>query len=292
MAIQNRRGRYQDFDPTKLVAGEWAVVQSGDPNSSDGQSIYMSFEDGKAKRMATYEDMQDNIDSATADIQEELTQDVSTAITNATAAASNASAQASAAQTATQNANSATQSATAAATRADAAATRADTVADRTEQNFAAIEETSTASKTYSAGDYLVYEGQLYQVTSQILQGNTLSVGTNIATTSVGDELSELNSKTLDWEYVGNVYWWSNTWTCPANGFIEVTLTSSQNATYWYWYISDSKEATSSGWSHRISGYGGQVTKSVVFFVKKGAVLGTSSMGSVSTAQVFYYKFI
>ena len=61
MAIQNRRGAYGDFDPSKLLPGEWAVVLSGDTNASDGLACYMCFKAGVVKRMATYEDMIDNI---------------------------------------------------------------------------------------------------------------------------------------------------------------------------------------------------------------------------------------
>lgn len=161
---------------------------------------------------------------------------------------------------------------------------------EKVHENVAPVESSSTASQAYSIGDYLVYNSQLYQATAAIASGDTLTVGTNIATTSVGDELSELNSKLLDWEYVNDVYWWSNTWTCPDNGFIEVTTTSSTNATNWYWYINDTK-AGSQSWSHRISGNGANVTQSKVFFVKKGAVLSTASIGSIASAQVYYYKF-
>ena len=41
MAIKNRRGPYNKFDPTKLLPGEWAVVLSGDPHASDGLACYM-----------------------------------------------------------------------------------------------------------------------------------------------------------------------------------------------------------------------------------------------------------
>ena len=64
MAIQTRRGTYNDFDPEKLLPGEWATVQSDDPASADGKSMYMCFAPGEVKRMATYEDMVQNIDSA------------------------------------------------------------------------------------------------------------------------------------------------------------------------------------------------------------------------------------
>ena len=39
MAIQNRRGAYADFDPSKLKPGEYAIVQSGDPSTTEGDAI-------------------------------------------------------------------------------------------------------------------------------------------------------------------------------------------------------------------------------------------------------------
>ena len=61
MAIQCRRGPYADFDPTKLLPGEWAVVVSGDPEGKDGRSVFMCFASGYVKRMCTYEDVDDII---------------------------------------------------------------------------------------------------------------------------------------------------------------------------------------------------------------------------------------
>lgn len=56
MAIQLRRGTYSAFDSTKLVAGELAVVLSGDPAVSDGRTMYIAFASGAIKRVATWED--------------------------------------------------------------------------------------------------------------------------------------------------------------------------------------------------------------------------------------------
>ena len=86
MAIQNRRGNYTDFDPQKLVPGEWAVVQSGDPNSERGKAVYMAFDVGDVERMATYEDMQENINSATTVIQEQFASELTQTISNANSA--------------------------------------------------------------------------------------------------------------------------------------------------------------------------------------------------------------
>lgn len=67
MAIQNRRGTYDKFDPQKMLPGEWASVISGDPHASDGRAVYMCFAAGDVKRMATYEDMVENIREASGD---------------------------------------------------------------------------------------------------------------------------------------------------------------------------------------------------------------------------------
>ena len=57
MAIQNRRGKYGDFDPTKMRPGEFAVVQTNDPNVTDGKAVYIAFAAGDVKRMATHDEL-------------------------------------------------------------------------------------------------------------------------------------------------------------------------------------------------------------------------------------------
>lgn len=58
MAIQHRRGSYTDFDPTKMKPGEFAVVQTGDPDADDGEAVYMAFDAGEVKRLATHDEME------------------------------------------------------------------------------------------------------------------------------------------------------------------------------------------------------------------------------------------
>ena len=59
--------QYNKFDPQKLRTGEIAVVTEGDPHASDGKAIYQCISPGDVKRMATYEDMLDQIDEAGGD---------------------------------------------------------------------------------------------------------------------------------------------------------------------------------------------------------------------------------
>lgn len=61
--------------------------------------------------------------------------------------------------------------------------------------NFAGIESTDTASKKIDKGRCVVYNGLLYKAKSDIQQGNTLVVDGNIERTTVGDEISSLNTE-------------------------------------------------------------------------------------------------
>ena len=68
MAITMRHGPYNKFDPQKLRTGEIAAVTEGDPHASDGKAIYQCFSPGDVKRMATYEDMTDQIEEAGGEV--------------------------------------------------------------------------------------------------------------------------------------------------------------------------------------------------------------------------------
>ena len=57
MAIQLRSGVYENFDPTKLMQGEVAVVVSGDPNTEDGKALYVCFGQGDVERMSLSNDL-------------------------------------------------------------------------------------------------------------------------------------------------------------------------------------------------------------------------------------------
>lgn len=70
MAIQNRRGQYTDFNPSKMVAGEFAVVQSGDENTTSGKAVYMAFGPGDVQRLVTEDEVSaevsEQVETATA----------------------------------------------------------------------------------------------------------------------------------------------------------------------------------------------------------------------------------
>lgn len=49
MAIQNRRGAYSNYDPNKMVSGEFAVA-------TDEQKLFIAFAPGLSKRILTEDD--------------------------------------------------------------------------------------------------------------------------------------------------------------------------------------------------------------------------------------------
>lgn len=74
----------------------------------------------------------------------------------------------------------------------DAPDNRADL--DEVFGDFATVEYTSTASKAYAVGDYLVYDNMFYLVTDDIAQGDTIVPGTNVVKTTVGDEIKSIRN--------------------------------------------------------------------------------------------------
>ena len=130
MAITMRHGPYSKFDPQKLRTAEGSVVTEGDPHASDGKAIYQCFSPGDVKRMATYEDMLDQIDEAGGEaIDNHIEEKVGAALKaceNATKAAQDAKTNAdkavSSANTATNTANKAAETASKAAETASKAA--------------------------------------------------------------------------------------------------------------------------------------------------------------------------
>ena len=90
MAIQHRRGIYNRFDPTRLLAGEWAIVVSGDTSASDGMAAYICFAAGVVKRVATYEDMAESIANANQELIDELVKQLTGQVSIATIRANTA----------------------------------------------------------------------------------------------------------------------------------------------------------------------------------------------------------
>jgi len=69
-------------------------------------------------------------------------------------------------------------------------------------QSLAPIESSATASRNYSVGQQFVYNGLLYEATSAIASGGTITPGSNCARTTVAEELSALNDSLTNVENV------------------------------------------------------------------------------------------
>lgn len=70
MAIQLRRGAYDNFDPQKMKPAEVAVVQSGDPISADGKAVYVAIQAGDVKRLVTDLELSDLVEASMSDALE------------------------------------------------------------------------------------------------------------------------------------------------------------------------------------------------------------------------------
>lgn len=152
MAIQMRRGDYADFDPTKLVAGELAVVTSGDPNSDTGRALYICFEPGVVKRVTDYEDLIDQINAATQEIQQRFTASVEQSARDALSFAESASSSAGTASSASESATAASQSASSAQAAAESAAAAAKDAKEYVDQHGTKPMTGATATATGTAG--------------------------------------------------------------------------------------------------------------------------------------------
>ena len=67
--------------------------------------------------------------------------------------------------------------------------------------DFAPI-ETNPVSNTYRYGDYLTFNGALYKTRASIPEGQPLIIGTNVKSTTVGEEISNISKNV---ENIGNV---------------------------------------------------------------------------------------
>jgi len=197
-----RRGQYADFDPSKMTPGEWAVAIDNDTTK---QIIWMCFAPGVVKRIGTYEDYIRMIDEYIAENYSEYIPDVICPV-ETTSIASKAYAVGDLVIT-----NVHMYKVTQAIAQGDNLVPTVN-LSETTVENelkegsqgdvqygmIASVEETSTASKAYNEGEYLIYNGTLYKVTSSISSGGTLTPNTNITAVIVGDELTHLNTAEID----------------------------------------------------------------------------------------------
>lgn len=172
MPINNRRGPYDKFDPQKLTPGEWAVVTSGDPHSADGKSVYMCFSAGDVKRMATYEDMVENVQKSAGEaIDAQISKKIDSALREMATATENANTAGNAANTAAENANQKVLEAGEAITNLNAAIKESQkTIEETNDAKQSALEAAGRVDEVLGAGiaDLIYPVGSIYMSVNNI----------------------------------------------------------------------------------------------------------------------------
>lgn len=211
MAITMRHGPYSKFDPQKLRTAEITVVTEGDPHASDGKAIYQCFSPGDVKRMATYEDMVDQIDEAGGEVIdnhiEEKTGAALKACENATKAAQDAKTNAdkvvSSANTAASSASTAANTANKAAETASKAAEDCKNLID--EKHVAEIEKAAQQSLMADAVDGTVTGKTVTDLPENTAPADTddILIGTEkvIKRLSLSNLFVAIRDKLLTWTY-------------------------------------------------------------------------------------------
>ena len=75
VVIQNRRGSYNAFDPSRLAPGEFAIVQSNDTTTDTGMALYICISSGNILRIVTSEELlgyESSLESLTQQVEDAL----------------------------------------------------------------------------------------------------------------------------------------------------------------------------------------------------------------------------
>lgn len=99
----------------------------------------------------------------------------------------------------------------------------------------------------------------------------------------------KLPEKIPNLEYVADVYWQQNTWTCPEEGMVIVAMTTNTSGGSAYWYINDTTIDAPVGKMNQVAN---GLSQTESFPVIKGHVYGTVSQDAVDSAHVYYYKYV
>ena len=132
MAIQDRRGGYNDLDPAQLVPGETATVLYDDPHASDGRAVYKCFAPGNVKRLTAYEDFLDYFGESKQEIVQWITDEANAGFKTEYAAVRDEAKGAEAARVSAETARAEAESSRASAeeARASAESARASSMTD------------------------------------------------------------------------------------------------------------------------------------------------------------------
>lgn len=144
--LQQRRGNYSNFDPSKLKPGEIAIIQSNDPNSPDGKAIYVCISSGVIKRIASIDELGDYNSTG-----EQILSNVRTIANNVNTQASQASTKA------YEAAQSASQAEQAKQTTQQLASTAESTINNQTTVAIQRINDAADARKATIDKDGIIH---------------------------------------------------------------------------------------------------------------------------------------
>lgn len=144
----------------------------------------------------------------------------------------------------------------------------------------------SPTTQNFTAGEYLINNDQLYKVTSNISSGGTITPGTNVSSTSVGEQLKTLNDSlgAFKAEVVDSVSISTTprTYTMPTNTVCMVLLLSSDNsAVSGLWFC---RTGTASVQSLEIS-KGSDIT-----FSTSGLTISITKAANSRTSTIMIYR--
>lgn len=270
MAILMRGGGYLDFDPSKLRPREWAVVLQGDPSARDGKAVYICFAAGNVKRISTYEDMKDDLITATDDVIEQYVQvfgEIKTEVERLrsetlgykNAAQEKATEAANSAQTASEKSQAASVSATNAANSADLSdihSKMSESYAVGTNGEIRGNDETDN-SKYYKEECQRLYQN-IEQLISSVTTGGLIPAGTvrfielpdvpnigymyNISDDFVTDDRFE-EGEGKYYSSGTNVYWTANAKWDVLTGVAVLGVKGESEALYQTGYVVITKES-------------------------------------------------
>lgn len=155
--------------------------------------------------------------------------------------------------------------------------------------DMASVETSTSASKAYSVGEYLMLAGQLYKVTAAIASGGTLEVGTNISAVNLGDQLKSLNDSLTKNNIGAFVDITSqstspNKYTFPSDGYVFSSLSGSGNM-----YLTLYSASNDNQLYYGIASAG---NNPFIVYVKKGMRIAINNTISGLTPTIRFYQLI
>ncbi|SFE13929.1 hypothetical protein SAMN02910327_00429 [Peptostreptococcaceae bacterium pGA-8] len=102
----------------------------------------------------------------------------------------------------------------------------------------------------------------------------------------IADMLKQLKNTTPKLIFAGNVYWGTNKWICPADGFITLDAGSVAGAAYHLVYVADK----SGHYVGALAGAGRGSTATATFPVIKGEEYRTIAEANCNGINAYYYK--